>query len=300
MRVDRTREVVVRVSSSSSVGVTVVALLLLLGLSPRSWPRLLACLGDGSSLALVGIVGISGRGLREVLIRAVGGHALLLLLLLVDLASIRWWLERRLRSTLCSTMVLELDVVLRRTKKERKSSANENARGRQEMNSIQTHLRTTLQHLLRGLLKVPLEEIDDLRDKEPIQLVGNGVEVVLSLKEEGDCLDGDERLVSKRIPSFRVEDAGSDDRREVLKIHLASGFLVDVRERRDPFEEDEDDLHRVPVAAREKADDEVEVSTTFGFCRESWKVAERGSEEGQRKSSAKTNEKEDERKRDEL
>jgi len=71
-----------------------------------------------------------------------------------------------------------------------------------------------------------------------------------------------------------------------------------VRERRDPLEEDEDDLHRVPVASRKEADDEVEVATTFGFRGESWKKKKsEGKKESEQRSSRRREESDEEKKR---
>jgi len=78
------------------------------------------------------------------------------------------------------------------------------------------------------------------------------------LEELGNGADGEEGLVLGRVLALGVEDVRADDGRQIGQIHLAARLLVDVGERGDPFEEDEDDLHRVAVRFGQQAADEVE------------------------------------------
>lgn len=136
------------------------------------------------------------------------------------------------------------------------------------------YLGACLEHIARRQVDVLLDKVDNARVEDPEKLGRNGVKLVLHLEKRGDGLDGDKALVPERVAALGVEDARREDRREVGKVHLGACFLVDVRERGNPLEEDEENLHRVSVVPREEADDEVEVPLPLGLAREELRVAE--------------------------
>lgn len=59
--------------------------------------------------------------------------------------------------------------------------------------------------------------------------------------------DSREALVLVRILPPRVENIRTNHRREIVEVHLGARLFVDVREGGDPFKEDKDDFHRVPM-----------------------------------------------------
>lgn len=113
--------------------------------------------------------------------------------------------------------------------------------------------RTVFRVELRRVRRKQLVVLHDGRDFD-----GDLENLVLVLEQLVHRTDGEEALVARRILRPGVEDVGGDDGRQILQVHLAAGFLVDVREGGDPFEEDEEDLDAVPMRFREKAGDEVE------------------------------------------
>ena len=72
-----------------------------------------------------------------------------------------------------------------------------------------------------------------------------------------------EALVSDGVFALGVPDVRTDDGGEILQVHLGPGLLVDVRKGRDPFEEDEKNLHRIAVRFRHEAADVVADAVPF-------------------------------------
>jgi hypothetical protein len=83
--------------------------------------------------------------------------------------------------------------------------------------------------------------------QERQKLIRHGVKLVLMFEKRRDHTYGAEAIVPNCIATSCIQDARTDDGRQVLKVHLTSGFLVHVRKRGHPFEKDEEDLHRVSV-----------------------------------------------------
>ena len=70
--------------------------------------------------------------------------------------------------------------------------------------------------------------------------------------------NGQEALVAYD-PELRIENVGANDGRQVRQVHLAPGLLVDVREACHPFEEHEENLHRVSVGFGQQQRDQVQI-----------------------------------------
>ena len=62
-----------------------------------------------------------------------------------------------------------------------------------------------------------------------------------------NSLDGHETLINGTVLDVGVENVGGYDGGQIMNVHLASGVLVHMRERRCPIEEREQDFHRISM-----------------------------------------------------
>jgi hypothetical protein len=88
---------------------------------------------------------------------------------------------------------------------------------------------------------------------------------LIAFNQAMNSLNGKEALVHIGILVTRVEDIRSDNRGEIVDIHLASGVLVHSAEGRSPIQEIEQDLHGIPVDFGEKAAGEVKYTPPLIF-----------------------------------
>ena len=124
---------------------------------------------------------------------------------------------------------------------------------------------TMTMDLLGWQIELLVEDVEDVFRDDKHEIWRDEVVLVLVLQEILHGLDGDERFVSGRVGAFRVQDRGAYDSRKVGQVHTRASLLVSVRECAHPFEEDEEDLQSVAVAARQENDQKVQASlTVFG------------------------------------
>ena len=62
------------------------------------------------------------------------------------------------------------------------------------------------------------------------------------------------------VPSlgFCVENIWSYHRRDVVKVHLATGLFIDMRKRSNPIKKCKDNFHGIPIAFRQETTGEMQ------------------------------------------
>lgn len=83
---------------------------------------------------------------------------------------------------------------------------------------------------------------------------------VIERDERVDRLNGQETFIHCAIFRIRIENVWGHDCGEVMNVHLAARFFINVRKRRGPVQERKQDLHRIAVSFGKKTAGEVQDS----------------------------------------
>ena len=96
------------------------------------------------------------------------------------------------------------------------------------------------------------------------KIIRNGEELVLLFQQLRDYSNTREMFVAYTVFAFAtLEDTWCNDGRQVVQVHLAPSFLVDVGERCHPLEEDQNDFHCVSVCPRKEQAHEMHKPMPF-------------------------------------
>jgi hypothetical protein len=114
------------------------------------------------------------------------------------------------------------------------------------------------------------EESANVLVEYKLQLRWDRIVFILVVHKALDGLDRDETVVLHGVTAPSVKYAGTDDGCQVLDVHSTSGLFVNVGERSNPFEEHEKHLHRISVAFRQKANQEMKTAMPFQLVRQFW------------------------------